>query len=62
MPAEFSDPKFPSRSEGREVTRVKSTGMAVLQLNVMTKDMGHFGYSEPVNTGVAPNSDGFRVL
>mmetsp|Transcript_5517 Transcript_5517/g.6349 ORF Transcript_5517/g.6349 Transcript_5517/m.6349 type:complete len:198 (-) Transcript_5517:80-673(-) len=46
MPAEFSDAKFPSSGHGREVTRVKSTGTAVVQLHVMTKDMSLFGYSE----------------
>jgi|TARA_B100001142_G_scaffold232686_1_gene230954 B9 domain-containing protein 1 len=32
--------------EGREVTRVQSTGHASVALNVVTKDMGTFGYSE----------------
>ncbi|GAQ83918.1 B9 domain-containing protein [Klebsormidium nitens] len=46
MPAEFSDPKFPASGEGREVTRVRSTGTALVQLNIITKDMATFGYSE----------------
>ena len=46
-PAEFSNPKFPAMGEGREVTRVQSTGYASVALNVMTKDMATFGYSEP---------------
>ena len=29
-----------------QVTRVKSTGAALVQLNVLIKDMGLFGYSE----------------
>ena len=45
-PAEFSNPKFPAMGEGREVTRVQSTGYASVQLNVVTKDMAVFGYSE----------------
>mmetsp|Transcript_6035 Transcript_6035/g.10898 ORF Transcript_6035/g.10898 Transcript_6035/m.10898 type:complete len:199 (-) Transcript_6035:207-803(-) len=43
--AEFSDPKFPSYGEGREVTRVVSCGYSVLNLNVLTKDMEQFGYN-----------------
>jgi len=45
-PAEFSNPKFPASGEGREVTRVQSTGFASVALNVITKDMSTFGYSE----------------
>lgn len=45
-PAEFSNPKFPAMGEGREVTRVQSTGHASVALNVITKDMSTFGYSE----------------
>ncbi|KAK9829078.1 hypothetical protein WJX72_003769 [[Myrmecia] bisecta] len=44
MPAEFSDPKFPSYAEGREVTRVVSNGHVKVQINIMTKDMEMFGY------------------
>lgn len=44
MPAEFSDPKFPSYSEGREVVRVTSGGLVNIQLNLLTKDMQEFGY------------------
>lgn len=44
MPAEFSDPKFPSYGEGREVTRVTSGGHVTAQINIMTKDMDQFGY------------------
>ncbi|PNH12840.1 B9 domain-containing protein 1 [Tetrabaena socialis] len=44
MPAEFSDPKFPSYGEGREVTRVQSGGHVKVQLNLLTKDMDMFGY------------------
>ncbi|GAX79914.1 hypothetical protein CEUSTIGMA_g7354.t1 [Chlamydomonas eustigma] len=45
MPAEFADPRFPSYAEGREVTRVESGGVVNVKLNVLTKDMEHFGYS-----------------
>lgn len=45
-PPEFTDQKFPAAGYGREVTRVKSTGAALVQLNVLIKDMGLFGYSE----------------
>jgi len=51
MPAEFTDPKFPSVGHGREVTRVKSTGTALVQLNVMIKDMAVFGYAEESGHG-----------
>ncbi|EFJ46108.1 hypothetical protein VOLCADRAFT_105683 [Volvox carteri f. nagariensis] len=44
MPAEFSDPKFPSYGEGREVTRVQSGGHVKVQINLLTKDMDVFGY------------------
>ncbi len=37
MPAEFSDPRFPSYGEGREVTRVQSGGLVNVQINVLTK-------------------------
>mmetsp|Transcript_44174 Transcript_44174/g.112748 ORF Transcript_44174/g.112748 Transcript_44174/m.112748 type:complete len:199 (-) Transcript_44174:1485-2081(-) len=43
--AEFSDPKFPAYAEGREVTRVVSSGYSMLNLNVFTKDMDQFGYN-----------------
>lgn len=46
MPAEFSDPRFPSYGEGREVTRVVSNGHVNVQVNVLTKDMEVFGYSD----------------
>ena len=36
-PAEFTDAKFPAMGHGREVTRVKSTGVATVNLNVMIK-------------------------
>ncbi|KAG1672717.1 hypothetical protein FOA52_005195 [Chlamydomonas sp. UWO 241] len=44
MPAEFSDPRFPSYGEGREVTRVESGGVVNVSLNILTKDMETFGY------------------
>uniref|UniRef100_A0A7S0QX76 B9 domain-containing protein 1 n=1 Tax=Pyramimonas obovata TaxID=1411642 RepID=A0A7S0QX76_9CHLO len=45
-PAEFTDAKFPAMGHGREVTRVRSTGVATVNLNVMIKDMATFGYTE----------------
>lgn len=36
-PAEFTDAKFPAVGHGREVTRVRSTGTATVQFNVMIK-------------------------
>lgn len=45
-PAEFSDPRFPSYGEGREVTRVTSSGHVNVQLNVYTKDMETYGYDD----------------
>ena len=55
-PAEYTDPRFPARNEGREVTRVESVGCAFVTLNVMTKDMGLVGYSE----AAAPASGGWE--
>jgi B9 domain-containing protein 1 len=49
MPAEFSDPRFPSYGEGREVTRVESGGFVNVQVNVMTKDLEVFGYENGKN-------------
>lgn len=49
MPAEFADDRFPAYGEGREVTRVQSGGFVTLQLNIMTKDMEVFGYSDGSN-------------
>ena len=46
VPAEFTDPRFVCRGEGREVTRVRSSGSLEIQLNVITKDMAAFGYSD----------------
>ena len=61
-PAEYTDPKFPARSEGRVVTRVESVGCAYVTLNVMTKDMGTFGYSEAPGPAPAGVADGFRIM
>lgn len=44
MPAEFSDPKFPSYGEGREVVRAVSGGLVNIQMNLLTRDMEQFGY------------------
>ena len=45
-PAEFRDTKFAARGSDREVTRVKSHGVVKVKLNITTKNMGHFGYTE----------------
>jgi B9 domain-containing protein 1 len=42
---EFFDSKFVTQGEGREVTRVKNTGVVKVTVNVMTKGMESFGYS-----------------
>lgn len=42
---EFFDSKFVSQGEGREVTRVKNTGVVKVTVNVMTKGMESFGYN-----------------
>lgn len=55
---EYIDPLFISRGAGREgnilqnysspvVTRVNSFGTVKIALNVLTRGMGAFGYSEP---------------
>jgi len=41
---EFSDPRFPALSEGREVTRVQSYGDVLVKINLTTKGMDAFGY------------------
>ncbi len=43
---EFRDSKFVTRSEGREVTRVRSNGVVKVVLNVVVRNMADFGYSE----------------
>ena len=43
---EFYDHKFVCKNEGREVTRVRSTGVVKLKLNVVTKGMGQHGYQK----------------
>ena len=42
---EFFDSKFVARGEGREVTRVKRTGVVRVALNVTTRGMASFGYN-----------------
>ena len=44
-PPEFYEPKFVCQGEGREVTRVMSTGTVLIKLNVLTKGMESLGYS-----------------
>ncbi|KAK6098066.1 hypothetical protein MT418_002132 [Batrachochytrium dendrobatidis] len=43
-PPEFLDPKFAAKSNGREITRVRSQGTVKVQLNVLTKDLESLGY------------------
>ncbi|MEW5301411.1 MAG: hypothetical protein WDW38_009626 [Sanguina aurantia] len=51
MPAEFSDPRFPSYGEGREVTRVTSAGHVNVNINLLAKDMELFGYADGSSAG-----------
>ena len=44
-PPEFFDSKFVCQGDGREVTRVQSSGVVRLKLNVVTKGMNQCGYS-----------------
>ena len=44
-PPEFFDSKFVCQGDGREVTRVQSTGTVRIKLNIQTKNMGAVGYS-----------------
>ena len=39
---------------GREVTRVESTGMVKIKINIVTRNMKQFGYSIPVSTNNHP--------
>mmetsp|Transcript_8269 Transcript_8269/g.27508 ORF Transcript_8269/g.27508 Transcript_8269/m.27508 type:complete len:200 (+) Transcript_8269:157-756(+) len=61
-PATFADPKFPARSDGREVTRVRSSGTLYVQLNLLTKNMGLFGYSEEAGPEGELTASGARLL
>ena len=45
--AEFIDPSFVARGEGREITRVKSEGSIHVNFNVVTKNMLSNGLEEP---------------
>ena len=42
--AQFFDPKFVATSEGREVTRVQSSGVVKVQINVTTVGMESYGF------------------
>lgn len=44
-PPEFYDSKVVCQADGREVTRVKSTGRVRIKMNVSTKGMSAIGYS-----------------
>eukprot|EP00164_Ancoracysta_twista_P000465 GFYU01000624.1.p1 GENE.GFYU01000624.1~~GFYU01000624.1.p1 ORF type:complete len:310 (+),score=68.36 GFYU01000624.1:448-1377(+) len=48
MPPEFIDPKFTSKGEGREVTRVKSHGAVKIRLDITMKELTTFGYTNTV--------------
>ena len=59
---EFFDTKFVARSEGRDVTRVRSTGIVKVSFNITVRGMAELGY----NTGStlvssAPASHGKSV-
>lgn len=43
-PPEFFDSKFIAQGKGREVTRVRSTGVVTIVLNVATRNMTDLGY------------------
>lgn len=42
---QFYDPKFVGRSEGREVTRVRSSGTVRVAFNIVTRGMEAHGYA-----------------
>ncbi|XXQ36340.1 B9 domain-containing protein 1 [Plasmodiophora brassicae] len=44
-PPEYFDSNFVAQGQGRDVTRVQSTGVVKVVFNVVTKNMGAFGYS-----------------
>jgi B9 domain-containing protein 1 len=50
-PPEFYDSKFVCQADGREVTRVKSTGKLRIKLNVSTKGMNAIGYNTEDDRG-----------
>ncbi|KIZ00971.1 DNA polymerase iota subunit [Monoraphidium neglectum] len=56
MPAEFADHRFPAYGSGREVTRVASGGWVTVAVNMLTKDMGSFGYVDGSGRDQAPCS------
>jgi B9 domain-containing protein 1 len=46
---EFFDVTFIAQGEGREVTRVQSTGVVKVTFNMMAKNLAQHGYSEAAN-------------
>ena len=50
-PPEFYDSKFVCQSDGREVTRVKSTGSIRVKIHVSTKGMKAVGYDTTDDRG-----------
>jgi B9 domain-containing protein 1 len=49
-PPEFRESKFTAQNDDREVTRVSSGGVVKVVLNVTTRGMSEFGYSEVSET------------
>eukprot|EP00918_Siedleckia_nematoides_P005369 GHVU01011839.1.p2 GENE.GHVU01011839.1~~GHVU01011839.1.p2 ORF type:complete len:201 (-),score=42.03 GHVU01011839.1:134-736(-) len=45
QPAEYVDTKRPAMPSGREVTRVESTGVVTIKMNMVTRNMKQFGYT-----------------
>lgn len=43
---EFYDSKFVGQSENRDVTRVESTGICKVNLNMISKGMVEFGFTD----------------
>jgi B9 domain-containing protein 1 len=44
--AEYQDPKWVCKSEGRQITRVISNGRVEVQFNILAQGMSKFGYTE----------------
>jgi len=57
---EYYETAFTARSEGREVTRVKSNGKIHVCLNVSTKDMEKFGFASGNGTDSGTGNGGAR--
>ncbi|CAH0385187.1 unnamed protein product [Bemisia tabaci] len=55
---EFIDPKVIGQGAGREVTRVRSQGRVILDLNVLTKDFGLHGYDNVQRSAISGSERG----